>query len=110
MKKKNRVKKSYEFQQIIETGAKETNASFVLYYTPKQQEEARIGITLSKKIGNAVMRNHFKRQIRMMCQECIDIKTYPFDIILVARFRYKEFSYLENKNHLEKLLLKATIE
>ena len=104
MKKKNRVKKSYEFQKLIHTGKKIVNSSFALYFTEKAEDESRIGITLSRKIGNAVERNLIKRQVRMMCQDLIPVKTYAYDIIIIVRFGYKSLSFLENKNNLEKLV------
>ena len=110
MKKLNRVRKSREFQKLIHTGTKKAGESFVFYYAPKAAEEARIGITLPGKIGNAVERNKIKRQTRMMCEELVDFKTFPFDAILIVRFRYKELSYEANKKNLEKLLTKATMD
>ena len=69
----------------------------------------RIGITLSKKIGNAVVRNKLKRQVRMMCQDLIDFETCKYDAVIIVRFGYKENDYLTNKNSLEKLFNKATM-
>ncbi|MCR5228774.1 MAG: ribonuclease P protein component [Solobacterium sp.] len=109
MKKKNRVRKSKEFQELIHTGKKKSNASFVLYRKNKAETEARVGITLSKKIGHAVDRNKIKRQVRMMCRELIDFENFPSDIILIIRFGYKSLSYEENKKNLEKLLAKSTM-
>ena len=42
MKKLNRVRKSREFQKLIHTGRKKAGESFVFYYAPKAEEEARI--------------------------------------------------------------------
>lgn len=109
MKKKNRVRKAQEFQTIIKNGKKHVNRSFVFYAMPKADDEARIGISLSKKIGNAVARNLYKRQVRMMCQELIDFQTLSIDGILIVRFGYKELSYQQNKNNLEKLINESTI-
>ena len=106
MKKLNRVRKSREFQKLIHTGRKKAGESFVFYYAPKAEEEARIGITLPGKIGHAVDRNRIKRQTRMMCEELVDFKTYPFDVILIVRFRYKELSYADNKKSLETVSMK----
>ena len=85
MKKKNRVKKHEEFQKVIHSGKKCTNHSFVLYVMKKKEEEGRIGITLSKKMGNAVKRNLIKRQVRMMCQDLVDFEKFPFDAVIIVR-------------------------
>lgn len=110
MKKQYRIKKSYEFESILKSGQHYSNASFVLYVVARQETQARIGIGLSKKIGHAVDRNRYKRQIRMLCQETIDFDTFPFDAILIARNTYKTLTYETNKKNLEKLLIKATMK
>lgn len=109
MKKINRVRKSQEFQTLIHNGKKEVNGQFALYYLPKKEQQARIGISLSKKIGNAVMRNKLKRQVRMMCQELVNFKTCDKDAIIIVRFGYKDNDYATNKKSLEKLLTKGRI-
>ena len=109
MKKKNRVRKSEEFQVIIHKGKKYTNGQFVLYTMPKKEKEARIGITLSKKIGNAVERNKIKRQVRMMCQDLISFDTCTKDAVMIVRFGYKSCTYAETQKNLEKLFVKATM-
>ena len=110
MKVKNRIKKAEEFQSMIKKGAKVVNLSFVVYHQPKQGDEARIGISVSKKLGNAVHRNLYKRQVRMMCHELVDFKNTNDDMVLIIRFNYSSLSYAENKNNLEKLLIKAKIK
>ena len=110
MKVKNRIKKAEEFQSMIKKGAKIVNQSFVIYYGQKDDDEARIGISVSKKLGNAVHRNLYKRQVRMMCHELIDFKNTNHDLVLIIRFNYSSLSYDENKNILEKLLIKAKIK
>ena len=110
MKKLNRVRKSQEFQSLIHTGKKAVSSSFIMYYLPKKENEARIGISLSKKIGNAVVRNKLKRQVRMMCQDLIDFKICPSDAIIIVRFPYKDNRFEENKNILEKMFIKAKMK
>lgn len=110
MKKKNRVRKNEEFQFILHRGKKIATPFFVFYYMPKKEKEARIGISLSRKIGNAVHRNLYKRQVRMMCQDLIDFETYPHDGILIVRFGYLNQNFESNKNALEKLINKTIID
>jgi len=109
MKKKNRIRKSMEFQELIHSGRKAANASFVYYSWPRKEAQARIGISLSRKMGHAVDRNLFKRQVRMMCQELVDFASFERDGVLIVRFGYRSRSYEENKKNLEKLLCNTTI-
>ena len=110
MKVENRIKKSEEFQSMIKKGTKVVNQSFVIYYQPKEKDEARIGISVSKKLGNAVHRNLYKRQVRMMCHELVDFQNTNYDMVMIIRFNYSSLSYEENTNNLEKLLIKAKIK
>jgi len=104
MKKVNRVRKSQEFDSLIHSGKKLANSSFVMYYRPKKEAQARIGITLPKKIGHAVDRNRIKRQTRMMCEELVCFSSFPFDLILIVRFAFRDKDFAENRRHLKKLL------
>ena len=109
MKKVNRVRKSREFQMLIHTGKKTVCDSFVLYYLPKKELQARGGISLSRKIGNAVVRNRIKRQVRMMCMDLVDFTVSEYDFIIIVRHGYLTCSYADNKNSLEKLFRAAKI-
>ncbi|SJZ45297.1 ribonuclease P protein component [Anaerorhabdus furcosa] len=109
MKIQYRIKKQEEFQTIIGKKKSIANATFVLYYQPKQELWSRIGISVGKKIGNAVYRNKYKRQCRMILQETVDFNSYPCDLIIIVRNKFTKQSYLDNKKDLESLLNKVTI-
>ena len=70
MKKINIVKKNEDFDYIIKNGKILKNKYFTIYYIPETRDKYRIGITVPKKIGKAVLRNKIKRQIK----EIIDNK------------------------------------
>ena len=104
MKKQNRIKRAEEFQSLIEKKRSDLNKNFVIYHQPKVEESARVGITVGKKFGNAVLRNKTKRQIRMMVQEVLN-NNYSFDCIIIVRFKYFKDDYATNLNQLEKLFI-----
>lgn len=104
MKKENRIRKNEEFQSIIKCKQSFANKKFVIYYR-KNNEHLKIGISVSKKLGNAVIRNKIKRQVRMMVQEVFD-KKQKVDFIIIVRHPYllddfknnkKDLSYIYNK-------------
>ena len=64
MKKINIVKKKYEFENIIKTGKSFKNKYYVVFYKDNNLDKYRFGISVGKKIGNAVCRNKYKRKIR----------------------------------------------
>jgi ribonuclease P protein component len=108
MRKALRIKNAREFQSIIGKRHYFTNKCFVLYHARRSSEQARVGITVSKKLGNAVVRNKIKRQCRMMMQELMTFEE-NFDLICIVRGGYLMQSYNENKKELETLLKKIKI-
>ena len=109
MKKENRIKKNEEFSRIIAKKHTVGNAVFLVYFDKKALDHARVGISVSKKMGNAVVRNKIKRQLRMMFIESFDYENCPYDLIVIVKKKYLENSYQENKCYLEKLIKKAII-
>ena len=76
MKKAYRVCKSYEFTSIIQHRSFVLSSSFVCYYMPRKESHARVGISVGKKLGNAVVRNKVKRQVRSMVDDIYDFKIF----------------------------------
>lgn len=98
MKKEYRIKKNEEFQSIIKKRQSVANSKFVIYYR-KNESHLKVGISVSKKLGNAVVRNKIKRQVRMMVSQVFD-KTQKMDYIIIVRNKYLLSSFEENKNDL----------
>ncbi|MEG0076511.1 ribonuclease P protein component [Anaerorhabdus sp.] len=109
MKIHYRIKKQEEFQTIIGKKKSIANPTYVVYYQPRQENWCRVGISVGKKLGNAVFRNKYKRQLRMLLQESLDFDGHPYDLIIIVRNKFTKQSYLDNKKDLESLLNKVTI-
>ncbi len=85
MRKAYRVKKEKEFQKVFQTGQSFANRKFVVYVLPKEQPHFRVGISVGKKIGNAVARNAVKRKIRASIFDMKNMINPHLDFIVIAR-------------------------
>ena len=109
MKKIYRIKKNEEFNSIISKKHSLASACFVVYFLDKKLEHARAGISVSKKLGDAVDRNKIKRQLRTMIVSLVDFENCQKDFIVIVRKPYLQQEYKDNLSDLEKLFKKAII-
>ena len=110
MKKLYRIRKNEEFTQIISKKHSIASANFVLYYDDKKQDNCRVGISVSKKLGDAVDRNRIKRQVREMAKALIDFENGSKDVIIIVRSPFVKNTFKDNLSDLEKTLKKAIIQ
>jgi ribonuclease P protein component len=86
MKKNFRIKKNEDFQVVFKKGKSFANRQFVIYIFDKpDQKQFRIGLSVSKKLGNAVLRNRVKRYIREVVKELKENISPNKDYIIIAR-------------------------
>jgi ribonuclease P protein component len=86
MKKSYRVKKEKEFQAVFQEKHSCANRRFVVYILEKpNQKHFRVGISVGKKIGNAVTRNAVKRKVRGAIYQLKDQIEPAYDFIIIAR-------------------------
>ena len=106
MKVINRIKASKDFAETIKKGTALRNSSFVIHFKANELDYTRIGISVSTKLGHAVVRNRIKRQIRAMCDSSIDYASHTFDIVIIAKEGFLKCDYHENIKLLNILLSK----
>lgn len=107
MRKAYRVKSEKDFQKVFHRGKSKANRQFVVYKLPKDgQKHFRVGISVGKKIGNAVIRNQVKRKIRHALMELDKEQNFnhELDFIVIARNPVNQMDYLEIKNSLSHVL------
>jgi|SRR5690554_6086246 len=109
MKKKYIIKKNYHIQKIIADKKSYANKCFIIYKKENNLDYFRFVVSIGKKIGNAVVRNKFKRQIKDIIYQnkCEIIKKY--DILIIVRIHIKNLTYLEIKKYLYDCLFKAKL-
>lgn len=108
MKKSYRVKSKRDFEQLFSKGKNVANRKFVVYHLPKEQDHFRAGLSVSKKLGNAVTRNKIKRRLRHLLQELLpDLPAV--DMVVIARKGVEDLTYQEMRSNLLHVLKLATI-
>ncbi len=106
MKKEEVVKSNREFDTIIKKGDVKKNNAFVIYYVKNDKEFNRFGISVSKKIGNAVTRNYYKRVIRNICDKSKNLYSNSKDYIIIMRKGLTSLKFDEAKDSMNDLLKK----
>lgn len=83
MKKENRIKKNEEIAKIVLNKQKVKSDYFFIYYQ-KNENITRVAVSVSKKIGNSVKRNHAKRIIRELVRPNLS-KFNPTNLVIVVK-------------------------
>lgn len=93
------LKTKKEFDFVYKNGLKWYCKYFIIYlYKDKTLDGFKVGLSVSRKIGNAVKRNLVKRRLRSLLQS---IKEYSgFRLIIVARQGILELSFMDFKKHI----------
>lgn len=108
MHKQNRLTKREDFNKVYRIGKSTANHQFVMYYRKiSDAPQIRIGVSVSKKVGNAVVRNRIRRRVKEIIRlhlERIDAKG---DLIFIARKPAAEMGSVEIRKSLLHLLKKA---
>lgn len=110
MKKELRIKKNKEFQEVFQKGKSFANRQFIVYVLKKtDQPHFRIGLSVSKKIGNAITRNRIKRYIRQSFLELKEQIHSGSDYVIIARKPTVDMDFHEVKKSLTHVLKVARV-
>jgi ribonuclease P protein component len=81
---RGRLTRSAEFDAVYRRGRSAASRHLVAYAFPADTDETRLGVAVSRKVGNAVVRNRLKRQLRDAFA-AIEPQPAGLDVVLVAR-------------------------
>ncbi len=93
MKNPVSLKNNTEFENVYRNGRSFANKLLVMYALPNQEPGLRLGISVSKKVGNSVKRHHLARLIRENVRLSEEMLKNRFDIVVVARVIAKNADY-----------------
>ena len=106
MKFSESLKKNHQFQFVYKNGKSYANKYLVMYVVENNTDKNRLGISVSKKVGNSVVRHRVTRLIRESYRLHENIFNSGLDIVVVARNSTSSVAYAEIESallHLGKL-------
>lgn len=95
------LKKNKDFQKVYRRGKSYANKLLVMYVLKNDSDTNRLGISVSKKVGNSVVRHHVTRLIRESYRLQEEMFNSGLDIVVIARAGANGSTYHE----IEKALL-----
>ena len=95
MKFSESLKKNIEFQNVYQNGKSYANRYLVMYVLKNDLNKNRIGISVSKKVGNSVIRHRITRLVRESYRLHEDMFNSSLDIVVIARGTAREVGYKE---------------
>ncbi len=107
MKRQERITMPRQYAEVYGKGKSYPSELIVLRTLPNNLEYSRYGLSVSRKVGNAVIRNKLKRRLREIHK--IESIMPGWDIVYILRPASAEASFDSLKKSVETLLTKADI-
>lgn len=95
MKFTESLEKNRQFQFVYDYGRSYANKYLVMFVMDNNTETSRLGISVSKKVGNSVIRHRVKRLIKESYRLHEEMFNSGLDIVIIARVTAKNISYKE---------------
>ena len=98
------LRKNREFQVVFKNGKSRANKYLVLYVLENRSDKNRIGISVSKKVGNSVIRHRIKRLAKESYRLHENMFNSGLDIVVIARESANAIGYREMESALLHLM------
>ncbi|RMA79010.1 ribonuclease P protein component [Metamycoplasma subdolum] len=100
MTEKNILKKNHDFQRIINSNSQIVTKNLIIYFLPS--DFFKVGISIPKQFANAVLRNHYKNQIRTILRQ-MNIDNINFESVIIARKTFLSLSFENKEKEIRKI-------
>lgn len=104
-----KLTKGYEYREVYKKGRSFANKDLVIYVLKRNDSLKRMGISINKKIGNAVRRNRLKRIIKEVFRLNKNFLESGLDLVFIVRRGISVDSYKEMEKVVVQLFKKAKI-
>ncbi len=94
----DKIKKNEDFRIVYNSGKSQANRYLVMYVLKNGTDRNRIGISVSKKVGNSIVRHRLTRLIRESIRLNEEKFDSGYDIVVIARNTLKGKGYFETES------------
>jgi len=101
--KADRILKRREFIALSKSGRRVQNTEFIAYFLPAQHDRSRLGVTVTKKVGQAVERNRIKRHVREFFRLNRHCLSGNWDISIIAKRQSAEMTHRSLQNIFDRI-------
>lgn len=107
MNKQYILKKNHDIDSLVKEKQSVGNTYFAIYY--RKSESLQIVVSVSKKLGKAVVRNYQKRVIKEILRKNMELIPYV-DMLVVVKLNSLNLTYQEKENEIIKLIKRFKVK
>ncbi len=104
MDDKQRLKSNRDFRNVYDKGKSFANRYLVIFFVKNNLDNNRVGVSVTKKLGNSVVRNKIRRRIKESYRLNCDKVRQGYDIVFLSRVNAKNTNYKEIESALLHLI------
>lgn len=110
MEKEYRLRRNDDFARIYRKGRSVANRELVLYYLPNEGvPHFRLGVSIGKKVGHAVLRNRLKRLVKEAVRHQRDYIKPGYDLVVIVRLGARQADFEQMVKSIRHLLKKGRL-
>jgi ribonuclease P protein component len=105
----HKLKKNYEFKKVYSEGRYYVEKYLVMYLIKNNSDVNRVGFSVSKKVGNSVVRNRLRRYMKEVYRHKSGSVKLGFDMVFTGRVGSAEADFRAIENNMLSVLRRAKL-
>lgn len=107
MQQRSRLLRATDFDRTLRSGRRAASDYLALFVSDNEVGRPRVGLAVSRKLGNAVVRNRIKRRLRELVRPLVTRAKGGRDVVIVARARAADAEFARLRQEIEMLWAKG---